>query len=408
MVAESFSQPFLAPVAATRSALGRRPRLMFVVNADWFFVSHRLALAAACVEAGFDVSVCAGETAARKLIDRRGLRFIALPIDRGGTDPRADLGTVSALVRTYAREKPDIVHHVTVKPIVYGSIAARITRVPGIVNAVSGLGYAFITRPDERLRHRVLRQLVVSLYRLAFAGNGVRAIFQNESDLATFVDAKLVGRSKTHLIRGSGVDFARFQSRPLPPGEFVALLPARLLWDKGIAEFVEAARRLRARFPRARFVLLGRGDPGNPAAIPDATVRDWVRAGVIEWWGHCEHSEMPDVLSRAHVVVLPSYREGLPLALAEAAALGRACVTTDVPGCRDAIEHGETGWLVPARDAERLAAALEHAVLDRPELERRGTSAVDFAHARFGLDAIVASTLKVYDQLLSRVSEQRR
>jgi glycosyltransferase involved in cell wall biosynthesis len=407
MLAESFVQSMSPSLEMTRSALGRRPRLMFVINADWFFVSHRLALGVACAKAGFDVSVCAGKTDAHALIERAGLRFIPLPIDRGGTNPRTDLATLTALIRTYRREKPDIVHHVTVKPIVYGSLAARFTRVPAVVNAVSGLGYAFIPRERDRLRHRALRQLVTSLYRVAFASERVRAIFQNEADRNAFVDAKLVARDKTHLIHGSGVDFARFQPRPLPTDAPVALLPARLLWDKGIAEFVEAARQLRPRFPHARFVLLGRTDPDNPAAVPEATVREWVDAKIVEWWGHCDHAEMPEVLSRAHVVVLPSYREGLPLALAEAAALGRASVATDVPGCRDTVRDGETGWLVPPRDSGALTAALEAAVRDRDELERRSANAVSFARERFGLDGVIASTLKVYGELLSKATEQR-
>jgi glycosyltransferase involved in cell wall biosynthesis len=377
-----------------------RPRLLFVVNADWFFVSHRLALARACIEAGFDVAVCAGETDRRAEIESAGVRFIPLPIDRGGTRPATELRTMAALLRVYARERPDLVHHVTIKPVMYGSLVARALGIRGIVNAVSGLGYAFIPRADDRIPHRALRRGLWVGYRVALDGPRTRVIFQNEDDRSMFVDRGLVAAGRTALIRGSGVDFAKFAPRPLPQGAFVALLPARLLSDKGIGEFAEAATRLRARWPLARFALLGRIDPGNPAAISEAKVARWVESGALEWWGECSHDAMPEALARAHVVVLPSYREGLPLALAEAAAIGRACITTDVPGCRDTVEAGVTGWLVPPRDARALEAALEEALRDREELSLRGRRAADLARARFGLPAVVGQTLAVYRALL--------
>jgi glycosyltransferase involved in cell wall biosynthesis len=287
------------------------------------------------------------------------------------------------------------VHHVTIKPVIYGSVVARVLGAKGIVNAVSGLGYAFIPRAEDELRHRALRRTLWVAYRLALDGRRSRVIFQNEEDRSTFVAKGLVAAKRTVLVPGSGVDFSAFSARPMPDGPFVALLPARLLWDKGVGEFVEAVRRLRSRWPEARFVLLGRIDPSNPAAIGQDQVESWVRDGIVEWWGHCEHQRMPEALAKAHVVVLPSYREGLPLALAEAAAAGRACITTDVAGCRDTVREGETGWLVPARDAVALAQALEHALADRAETERRG---------RFGVDAVIARTLAVYRELLGEAA----
>ncbi len=379
---------------------GSKRRLLFVVNADWFFVSHRLPLALACREAGYDVGVCAGESEARAEIDRAGFRFHPLPIDRGGTKPHNELKTIAELLRVYRREKPDVVHHVTIKPVLYGSVAARALGVTGVVNAVSGLGYAFIPRAERDPAHRLLQRGLWTAYRLALDGRRHRVIFQNEDDRETFVGRGLVDRSRTVLIEGSGVDFELFTPKPLPEGDFVALLPARLLWDKGVGEFVEAAKRLKSRWPRARFALLGRIDPGNPAAIDRARVEQWVSSGTVEWWGHCEHDEMPDLLARAHVVVLPSYREGLPLVLAEAAASGRACITTDVPGCRNTVDPGVTGWLVAPRDVRSLEEALEEALRDPDETRQRGLRAPDYARARFGIDSVIRRTLAVYDDLL--------
>jgi glycosyltransferase involved in cell wall biosynthesis len=381
---------------------------LFVVNADWFFASHRLLLGRACVEAGFDVTLCAGFTDAKKRgeIEAAGVSFVPLPIERGGTSPRRELRTLATLLGVYRAVRPHLVHHVTIKPVIYGSIVARALGTRGVVNAVSGLGYAFIPRTDDGLRNRALRRGLWAAYRAALDGRRSRVIFQNEEDRATFIEKGLVAPARAVLVPGSGVDLAAFSAQPLPAGPFVALLPARLLWDKGVGEFVEAARRLRRAWPEARFVLVGRIDLGNPAAITREQVESWVRERVVEWWGDCEHQDMPEALAKAHVVVLPSYREGLPLALAEAAAAGRACITTDVAGCRDTVRAGETGWLVPARDVAALTRALEHALADRAEVERRGHLAASFARDRFGVDAVIARTLAIYRELLGPVTER--
>lgn len=377
----------------------RAPRLLFVVNADWFFVSHRLPLARACLELGYDVGLCAGESGHRAHIEREGIRFFDLPIDRGGTHPLKDARTGLSLLHTYRSFRPDLVHHVTIKPVLYGSLAARAAGVRGTVNAVSGLGYAFIPRERERAFNVALRTALRAAYRLALAGSATRVIFQNEDDRTTFVRAGLVPQTRTRLIRGSGVDLQHFRPAPLPDAPPLALVPARLLWDKGIGEFVTAAQTVKARHPRARFVLLGRIDPGNPAAIDERQIRDWVGQGLIEWWPACSHAEMPAQYHAAHVVVLPSYREGLPLALAEAAACGRAVITTDVPGCRDTVTEG-TGWLVPARDAHGLANALEAAFAHPAELVARGAAGRRLAEERFDVRKVVEQTLGTYAELL--------
>lgn len=374
--------------------------MLFVVNADWFFVSHRLPLGLACRDAGYDVAVCAGESSARSVVENAGLRFYPLPIHRGSKNPQQEVRTVAELARVYRREKPDVVHHVTIKPVIYGSLTARTLGIRGVVNAVSGLGYAFIPRAEQDHAHRLLQHALWAAYRVALDGPRTRVIFQNEDDRRTFVERRLVHASRTVLINGSGVNFAKFTPKPFPEQGFVALLPARLLWDKGVGEFVAAATRLKRRWPNARFVLLGRMDPENPAAVDESNVRQWVESGAVEWWGHASHEEMADVLGRTHVVVLPSYREGLPLVLAEAAASARACITTDVPGCRDTVVPGVTGWLVPPRDSRSLERALEEALHDPGETARRGLRAAEFARSRFGVDSVIRQTLEVYRDVL--------
>jgi len=378
-----------------------RSRLLFVVNADWFFVSHRLPLALAARRAGFEVAVCAGASSARQRIEDERLPFFPMPISRGGTDPRDDVRTISSLVRTYRQWRPDIVHHVTIKPVLYGSLATRVAGVRRRVNAVSGLGSAFIDRGGGRdWARQALRLGLRQAYRGALSGVSTRTIFQNADDLEGFVAAGIAPRRTARLVHGSGVSFERFAVSELPAGPPIVLLPARLLRDKGVLEFVEAARILRPKFPDARFVLVGRLDLENPTGIAAKEVAAWVADGLLEWWGAKEHDEMPGVYAASTLVVLPSYREGLPLALAEAAACGRPVVTTNVPGCRDAVLAGETGWVCAARDAASLTQAISDALSAPDELRRRGCAGAAFARGRFAVEHVVAQTLEIYDELL--------
>jgi len=374
-------------------------RVILLVNTDAFFVSHRLALGCMLRDAGYEVVVAASESGARRTIEREGLRFVPMPFEPGGRSPVTEARTIAAIRELYSRERPDIVHHVTIKPVLYGSVVARALRVPAIVNAVSGLGYVFIDRAEPSVRHRALQRGVLAAYRIALGARRSRTIFQNPDDRDMFVARGLVRRERTALIPGSGVDLSRFVSTPLPEGAPVVVLPARMLWDKGVGELVEAARQLRAKHPTARFLLAGGAGSQNPAVVEEKQLLAWQREGVIEWIGH--QTDMPGLFSRAHLVVLPSYREGSPLALAEAAASGRAAITTDVPGCRDVVRDGETGWLVPARDAGALARAIDVALSDRVELQRRGKNARAQAEERFSIEAILRATRDVYAGLFA-------
>lgn len=380
--------------------MNRRNRLLFVVNSDWFFLSHRLPLAIGAREAGLEVSVVAGNTGKSREIVDRGFSFVSLPISRGGTNPIADAQTLFFLIRLYRRLRPALVHHVTVKPIVYGSLAARLVRGVAVVNAVSGLAYTF---SSDRLHARVLRPLVTALYRLALSDRRTRIIFQNPNDRDDLVRMKVVRPEQAVLIRGSGVDCSVFVPSPEPPGTPVVMLPARMLLEKGIREFVEAAKLLLNSGYKARFVLVGDSDAANPGSIGRAQLEAWVRQGLVEWWGH--RTDMPGVLSCATIVVLPAYREGLPKSLLEAAACARPIVTTDTPGCREVVRPGINGLLVPARDARALAHAIG-TLIQRPELrERYGRAGREIAVSEFAEQTVVKNTLALYRDLLG---EERR
>lgn len=375
-------------------------RVFLVVNTDAFFLSHRRALGLALRDAGARVTVVAGESPdGHREILKDGHGFVSLPVSPGGRNPLREAGTLAFLGELYARHRPDVVHHVTIKPVLYGSVVARALRIPTI-NAVSGLGYVFIPQPGDPLSQRAIRALALRAYETALSGPRTRTIFQNPDDLRTFVEGRLVPEGQAVLIRGSGVDLGRFAPTPLPEGAPLVVLPARVLWDKGVRELVEAARVVRRARPDVRFALVGGNDTENPARVPTETLRGWEKEGVVEWWGH--RTDMPEVLKQATLVVLPSYREGLPLALAEAAAAGRPAITTDVPGCREAVREGETGWLVPPKDAPALATALSAALADPAELARRGARARTFAERELGREAVLQATLRVYDELLVR------
>lgn len=370
------------------------PRLLFLVTEDWYFCSHRLPLACAARDAGFDVAVATRVTAHGERIRAAGLRLIPLMLRRSGRNPWRELMAIAEITRLYRAEKPDIVHHVALKPVLYGSLAARIAAIPSVVNALAGMGYVFTS---GKLSARLLRPLVTLAFRLLLKRG--RIILQNPDDRAALLKAGVASPEQITLIRGSGVDTAHFVPVPEPDTAVpLVVLPARMLWDKGVGEFVAAAHMLREEGLAARFLLAGERDPDNPAAIPAAQLETWRAGGIVEWHGRQE--DMAQLLAQCHIVCLPSYREGLPKALLEAAASGRAIVATDVPGCREAVRHGVNGLLVPARDAAALAGALRRLLTD-PALRREfGQHGREMAEKEFSVKKITAETLALYREIL--------
>lgn len=364
--------------------------ILFIVNVDWFFLSHRLAIAIGAQRAGYAVHIACSTTGREGQLIAEGLQVHPLELARGESGILSALRSGWDMFRIIRAVKPDIVHLVTVKPVLLGGIAARMARVPKVVAAISGLGYLFIAQgPAARLR----RFFVGVLYRLALGGRNVRVIFQNMDDRALISNLAGLNARQTRLIRGSGVDLERFQRRPLPTGPFVAVFAARLLVDKGIREFAEAARLVRSHGLNARFLVAGDRDPDNPACLSEAELTALKAEGDVELLGALK--DMPDLFARAHVVVLPSYREGMPLVLLEAAAAGRAVITTDVPGCRSAIE-ADTGILVPVRNATALAEALLLLATDPARCEEMGRRGRTLAEKAFGIEGVVAAHLDLY------------
>jgi glycosyltransferase involved in cell wall biosynthesis len=339
-----------------------RLRITLVCNTAWAIHTYRRGLLRMLLALGVQVTVLAPRDRTFEPLREMGCRCVELPVASKGTNPRDDFRTLAALYREYRATRPDIVFHYTIKPNIYGSIAAWAARVPSIA-VTTGLGYVFIQKSRTA-------QVAKRLYRFAF--RFPREVwFLNQDDREAFIDQNLlVHPERARLLHGEGVDLDEYAFTPLPRAMpeaegFFFILIGRLLWDKGVAEYVDAARRLRERFPHARFQLLGPVGVDNPSAISRAEVEAWQAEGVIDYLGEA-HDVRPHIAA-ADCVVLPSYREGVPRTLMEASAMGRPIVATDVPGCREVVENGVTGLLCEAKSAASLAQQLERMLVSSPE-----------------------------------------
>ncbi len=374
----------------------QRPCLLFVVTEDWYFMSHRLGLAQRARAAGWRVVVAARESDRAAAIRGAGLEFIALPFERALTYPWRDLGLLWALRRVMHELAPDLVHLVSLKPILLGGLALRLLpkRCPALL-AFTGLGYIFSSRAGLA---RLLKPVVVGLLALLARRRDTWVLAQNEDDLALLRAHGMAHAARASIIAGAGLDLQEFPLTLLPPrSKALVILPARVLRDKGVYEFVAAAARVRAVCADVRFALVGPHDMANPGAVERRDLDSWVAAGTVEWWQH--RRDMAAVYAQAYIVCLPSYREGLPRALLEAAACGRPLIATDVPGCREICIDGETGLRVPARNVESLVEALLR-MLNEPALAAACAQAARAKVEReFTLDHIAAQTLALYRQL---------
>jgi glycosyltransferase involved in cell wall biosynthesis len=366
-------------------------KLVYLVTEDWFFCSHFLERARAARKEGYDVLVITNLSNHAEQIRAEGLRVADFGLDRGSTNPLKELAAIRRVWAVYQAEKPDIVHHVALKPVLYGTIAALICGVKAIVNAPVGMGYIFIS---SSLKARLLRIPVKLALRFLLNPRGSRVIFENGDDLDMLADAGYVERDKAELIRGAGINLCTYQPSPEPEGPPVVLLTARMLWDKGVGEYVEAARRVLAQGYKARFLLAGAPDPLNHASIPEETLKAWQDEGVVQWLGH--RDDIPALLQASHIVCLPSYREGLPKSLLEALACGKPVVTTDVQGCRETVENGVNGFLVPVRDSKELARALVCLIEDSSLRVAMGKAGRKKAEDEFSSERVISETLQVY------------
>ncbi len=380
--------------------------ILFLVTDDWFFLMHRKALALAARDAGFRVLVATAPGPQVKEIEALGFTHYPLKMQRASRNPLREMVGLLDLVKLYRQLRPDIVHQVSIKPIIYGSLAAHIAGVPAVVNAVTGLGFVFIAGGR---RKKILRRVVESAYRLVGKRMQIRFLFENPDDRDYFLEKKIIAPEKAVLILGSGVEIERFRphepetevpySIAHPP---VVLLAARLLWHKGVEEFVKAARVLHEKGIDAEFWLAGMPDMGNPAAVPVSRLLYWHHQGDVRWLGF--QNDMPALYQKTAIVCLPTrYREGIPVTLLEAAACGKPLVATDMPGCREIVRPGENGFLVIPGDVNDLADALCRLIVNRDLRDSFGRNSRLMVEREFSDKKVISDTFAVYRELLGEL-----
>ncbi|HJQ54930.1 MAG TPA: glycosyltransferase family 4 protein [Gemmatimonadaceae bacterium] len=371
-------------------------KVLFFIGADWYFCSHRLQLARGLQRAGFEIVVLTHVRADGERIRSEGFRLIESSLQRASLNPINDIKSLFGTLSAYRAEKPDVAHHVGIKPILYGSLASLMTSTPAMVNAFAGTGYLFNSSDRSA---RAIRVVVSRFMKWLLNRGNARVLLQSDHARDVMVQSGMLRPDRIAVIRGSGVDLDEFAPTPEPPGTPLVVLPGRMLWDKGVGDFVKAAGILRQRNVHVRMALVGAPDVANPSAIPDAQLEAWRDGGDVEWWGH--QADMPSVLAQSHIVCLPSYHEGVPKALIEGAASGRALIASDIPGCREVVEDGKNGLLVPPGDAETLANAIERLAGDRDLRQQLGNNGRRVAVENFSIESVVQKTQAIYEELLA-------
>lgn len=372
-----------------------KPRLLFVVNVDWFFISHRLVIAQEAKKSGFEVIVAAEDTGRSHEIRDKGIMFINLPFSRSGTNPLKELITLIKFFNVYIKIDPDIVHHITLKPVIYGSIIAKILNIRGIVNSISGLGYSFTEG-----RANIISKTMLILMKYGFK-NKLHVIFQNNDDYKELLEISILSSYNIiSFIKGSGVNLNHFFPIDFPKFDIIKIvLPSRMLWDKGVKEYYSAAKLLKENYSdKIQFVLAGLADEDNKAGVPASLLRQWDDGDYVKWIGH--QNNIFEVYKNSHVIVLPSYREGMPKTLIEACAMGRAIITTEAIGCRECVDEGINGFKVPVKDVKSLAEAIEALVNDPKKIVEMGVASRIKAEKEFDINSVIKTHLEIYNQCL--------
>ena len=371
--------------------------ILFLVTEDWYFVLHRLPIARAALQAGYQVLVATQLSQHRDLLEGEGFTVIPMKWRRSSLNPLHALGEIRQILAIYRRYTPDLVHHIALKPSLYGSIAARWSGTAPVVNNLAGLGQAF---SSTGLAASVIRQGLITAFRLLFRRRHSCTIVENTDDRQFLIDTVGMSPDRAVLILGIGVDEARFAYHE-ESGQAIpaVVMVSRLLWPKGVRELVEAGRLLRTRGLDVVIRLVGKPDEASSVSVPQEALQAWHEQGDIEWLGH--QDDIPKIWAEAAIAVLPSYyREGIPRSLLEAAACGRPVVTTDMPGCREIVEDGVNGYLVTPGDVASLADALEKLINDPLLRARMGRAGREMVLARFTERQVVGQTLETYRSLL--------
>jgi glycosyltransferase involved in cell wall biosynthesis len=370
-------------------------KVLFIVSEDWYFLSHRLHLAKTAIENGYQVALLSRISSHREFLESIGLTVFDWSLERRSFNPIKEMRALWQVIKAIYFYSPNLIHAVALKPIIYTSIACKWVGMRRHIFALGGLGFIF---NSESWYAKILRPLIIILLRKAFSGECSRVIVQNSDDLQKLLSLKIVDKKKIRLIKGAGVDTQIFS--PLIESSAIPLvvLPARLLWSKGVGDFVTAASNLKAKGVKARFALVGERDPHNPECIPQSQIDAWEKEGMVEIWGRCE--DMSAVMNKASIVCLPSYSEGLPKALLEAASCARPIVAYDIPGCRGVVVNEDNGFLVPSRNQPFLDNAIESLINDSDLRKKMGDSGRLKIISEYSQELIAEETLKVWGEVL--------
>jgi glycosyltransferase involved in cell wall biosynthesis len=368
-------------------------KIIFVVVEDKAFLIQRLNTALAVRDAGHDVLVVSHRSERSKDIEELGFKYIDSGTDRTSMNPLKEVLSIYKLFKIYRKYKPDLVYHVSIKPVLYGSIAARAAGVRKIVNLINGLGYVFT---EGGLKKDFLRAFIVKFYRMALRSKKVKVIFQNPDDRNLFIENKILRPEQAEVILGSGVDTERFDFEEMPNEKVKILFVARMLWDKGIRFLIEAIRLLKQDGLEFEMLFAGEPDVLNPRSVPLKQLKEWEREGLIKYLGF--QDDMPRLMRESHIVCLPTYyREGVPLSLIESASVGRAIVTTDMPGCREIVRDGVNGFIVPPKSSYELYKALKGVITNNELRESMGRESRKLVEESFSKEVVNRETLKVYN-----------
>ena len=373
------------------------PRVLFVITEDWFFHSHFLDRAKYIAASGGTVGVATRFSIHKDELKDLGFELFPVNFSRRGLNPISEFLTALKIRKIVRRFKPDIAHNVALKPVVTGTFGELLGRQGVIINALVGMGYIF-TSTDTRAS--VVKPFLSRILKSLLRSKPVHVVIENPDDLNSLVDDGFVRQSQISLIRGAGVDLNAFPFHPEVVGPVVVTLVSRILRDKGVLEFIDAASQLQTRVPEVVFQIVGEPDLGNPSSIPQREIDSWKSLSNVKYLGR--RSDIADILKGSHIVCLPSYREGLPKSLLEALSSGRPIITTDVPGCREVCDDGVNGLLVPARDSVALSNAIEKLAIN-PELRQAmGRAGRVRAESEFSNEIVCAQTLDLYRRLMSQ------
>lgn len=368
-----------------------------IANVDWFFISHRLCIAQEAVKQGWQVIVAAEDTGRASEIESEGIRFIDFPFSRSGTNPLQELKTLKNFYNLYKNLQPDVVHHITLKPVIYGSFVAKVLKIKGVLNAVSGLGYNFTEG-----RSSIVSKIMIKKMRYGFARENVSIIFQNQEDCQELKELNVIGLNNNIVfIKGSGVNLDVFKPQGiLQQDKIKILLPTRMLWDKGVREVRGASDILKEKYSnKIIFVLSGLADEENKAGVPSSYLNDWQDGCYVQWIGY--QKDMVSVYQDADIVLLPSYREGMPKTLIEACAMGKPIITTDAIGCRECVDEGINGFKIPVKSSEKLAEAIIKMIEDDSMRVEMGKQSRLKAIKEFDQKQVITKHLELYTQLIN-------